>query len=55
MRFAADIGALVTAEGIETPAEFEELRDLGVEYGQGYYLGRPGALTTPVAAQRFGI
>jgi len=54
VRFAADIGALVTAEGIETSAEFGALRDLGVEYGQGYYLGRPGALAAPLAAQWFG-
>ena len=44
VRFAADIGALVTAEGIESSAELDTLRDLGVEYGQGYYLGRPGKI-----------
>ena len=55
VRFAADIGALVTAEGIESSAELDTLRDLGVEYGQGYYLGRPGPIASQVAAQKFGV
>lgn len=29
------------AEGIETAAELKALRDLGIDYGQGYLLGRP--------------
>lgn len=39
--FAADAGAVLVAEGIESPAELTALRDLGVGLGQGYYLGRP--------------
>lgn len=39
--FAAEIGADITAEGIETRAELDALRRLGVDAGQGYYLGRP--------------
>ena len=31
----------LVAEGIETQAELETLRSLGVSYGQGYLLGRP--------------
>lgn len=31
----------VIAEGIEKPGELKVLQDLGVEYGQGYLLGRP--------------
>ncbi len=31
----------LVAEGIETAAELEALRVLGVHYGQGYHLGRP--------------
>ena len=42
--FAAEIGAAIVAEGIETREELEALRALGVTYGQGYYLGRPGPL-----------
>jgi EAL domain-containing protein (putative c-di-GMP-specific phosphodiesterase class I)/DNA-binding NarL/FixJ family response regulator len=39
--FAQTIGATIIAEGIETPAELSMLRELGVRYGQGFYLGRP--------------
>jgi diguanylate cyclase (GGDEF)-like protein len=31
----------VIAEGIETPAQLAALRELGVQYGQGFLLGRP--------------
>ncbi|HVL99449.1 MAG TPA: EAL domain-containing protein [Egibacteraceae bacterium] len=43
--FASETGAEVVAEGIEDPAELAALRDLGVVYGQGYLLGRPGPLS----------
>ena len=39
--FAAEIGATIVAEGIESEAEINALRELGVAYGQGYHLGRP--------------
>jgi EAL domain-containing protein (putative c-di-GMP-specific phosphodiesterase class I)/ActR/RegA family two-component response regulator len=42
--FGSDIGAAITAEGIETGEECEVLRALGVDWGQGYYLARPGPL-----------
>ncbi|PPK94267.1 EAL domain-containing protein (putative c-di-GMP-specific phosphodiesterase class I) [Kineococcus xinjiangensis] len=42
--FAAEIGADLIAEGIETQAEREALLDLGVPLGQGYLLGRPAPL-----------
>ncbi|GAA4608207.1 EAL domain-containing protein (putative c-di-GMP-specific phosphodiesterase class I) [Actinoplanes octamycinicus] len=42
--FAAQIGADLIAEGIETPAELARLRDLGIAHGQGYHLSRPAAL-----------
>jgi Predicted signal transduction protein containing sensor and EAL domains len=38
---ARSIGAEVTAEGIETVAQLQMLRELSVEYGQGYLLGKP--------------
>jgi diguanylate cyclase (GGDEF)-like protein len=34
-------GALVVAEGIETPGQLEVVRSLGIGAGQGYLLGRP--------------
>lgn len=33
----------VVAEGVETPAQAAQLQSLGVEYGQGWYYGRPTA------------
>jgi EAL domain-containing protein (putative c-di-GMP-specific phosphodiesterase class I) len=42
--FATEIGAAMTAEGIETQSELEALRAMGVPQGQGFYLARPGKL-----------
>lgn len=42
--FAAELGALLVAEGVETAEERDMLLLLGVRYGQGYLLGRPGPL-----------
>ncbi|MDD5542056.1 MAG: EAL domain-containing protein [Acidobacteriia bacterium] len=36
----------VIAEGIENREDFQVLKRLGVEYGQGYFLGRPAELTS---------
>jgi EAL domain-containing protein (putative c-di-GMP-specific phosphodiesterase class I) len=38
---AHECKARVIAEGIERVGEFEAMRDLGVEFGQGYYFGHP--------------
>jgi EAL domain-containing protein (putative c-di-GMP-specific phosphodiesterase class I) len=46
--FAAELGAAVIAEGIETPEELKTLDDLGVTWGQGYHLARPGPLPLPI-------
>jgi diguanylate cyclase (GGDEF)-like protein/PAS domain S-box-containing protein len=35
------LGKTVIAEGIETPAQLAQLRNLGCEFGQGYLLARP--------------
>ena len=40
--FAHGSGARVVAEGIETADDAEALLELGVDYGQGWYYGRPG-------------
>ena len=42
--FAEHTGTVITAEGIETEGELELLRELGVDHGQGYFLGRPERL-----------
>jgi EAL domain-containing protein (putative c-di-GMP-specific phosphodiesterase class I) len=44
VRFSLDTGSRLIAEGIETIGELDRLVELGVELGQGYYLGRPAAL-----------
>ena len=40
-RFAGDADIQLIAEGIETEAELEALREIEVELGQGFLLGRP--------------
>jgi EAL domain-containing protein (putative c-di-GMP-specific phosphodiesterase class I) len=41
--FGKEVGAEVIAEGIETAAELAVLVDLGISYGQGFHLARPGS------------
>jgi EAL domain-containing protein (putative c-di-GMP-specific phosphodiesterase class I) len=57
--FAGGCGAGVVAEGVESAADGDVLRGLGVDYGQGWYYGRPGpagdltaAAVLPVSALR---
>jgi len=45
---SARMGSRVIAEGIETAHEFAAICALGIELGQGFYLGRGGS--TPTAA-----
>lgn len=49
VHFATATNTRVVAEGVETEAELQALRRVGVHYGQGYHLGRP---TTDRAAWR---
>jgi EAL domain-containing protein (putative c-di-GMP-specific phosphodiesterase class I)/DNA-binding NarL/FixJ family response regulator len=44
LTFAGRIGSDVIAEGIETDRQIAPLLELGVEFGQGFLLGRPGPL-----------
>ncbi|MGP4075654.1 EAL domain-containing protein [Halobacillus sp. K22] len=44
MNRASSLGIKVLAEGIETEDEWNWVRELGVDYGQGYYIGKPGPL-----------
>jgi diguanylate cyclase (GGDEF)-like protein len=56
VRYAEAQGCLVVLEGIETTAELEVARGLGIPLGQGFLLGRPvvggsaDALTRPLGA-----
>jgi diguanylate cyclase (GGDEF)-like protein len=42
--FAHQMRARVVAEGMETPEQVEAFIELGVDFGQGFVLGRPAAL-----------
>jgi diguanylate cyclase (GGDEF)-like protein len=42
-RIAGTIDAVIVAEGIERQEDLVVLGELGVRYGQGYFLARPGA------------
>jgi len=41
INLAAGLGIRVTAEGVETPDQLHDLSALGVDYVQGYLIGRP--------------
>lgn len=42
--FASGTNATIVVEGVENENELATLIGLGIEYGQGYHLGRPGPL-----------
>ena len=48
LSFGGHIGARLIAEGVENQAEQDTLESLGVQFGQGWQLGRP-VLLQPVA------
>ncbi len=50
VQFANASNITLIAEGIETSQELSVLIDLGVEYGQGFYLGKPAAALQPVSS-----
>ena len=41
LALARDLGLRVVAEGVETAAINDQLRDAGCEMGQGWFYGRP--------------
>ncbi len=48
VQFANTSNTILIAEGIETEKELAVLSELGVDYGQGFYLGRPEAQLCPL-------
>ncbi len=48
--FSQTTGCRLIAEGVETPEEADTLTSLGVEFGQGYLLGRPEPIDSWIAA-----
>jgi EAL domain-containing protein (putative c-di-GMP-specific phosphodiesterase class I)/DNA-binding response OmpR family regulator len=47
------INAVCVAEGIETPEDLEECRQLRIPYGQGFYLGVPSEHPAEAPAREF--
>jgi EAL domain-containing protein (putative c-di-GMP-specific phosphodiesterase class I) len=45
LMLADDLGISTTAEGIETIEQFHDLRARGCHEAQGFYFGRPMAIT----------
>jgi EAL domain-containing protein (putative c-di-GMP-specific phosphodiesterase class I) len=45
VHFALQARISLIAEGIETPAEFDMLKSLGVKFGQGFLLARPAPIS----------
>jgi EAL domain-containing protein (putative c-di-GMP-specific phosphodiesterase class I) len=45
VHFALQARISLIAEGIETRAEFDTLKSLGVEFGQGFLMARPAAIS----------
>lgn len=50
-RYAHDLGIRVVAEGIETRSELELAAELGADYAQGYFLGRPAPTVAGVSPE----
>ncbi len=50
--FARTAGCRLIAEGVETDAEARSLTTLGVDFGQGYFYGRPETVAVLTADQR---
>ncbi len=53
VRFAKKMNIRIVAEGIERPEEMRLLRAMGVDFGQGYWIGRPSE--HPVVEQKAGL
>jgi EAL domain-containing protein (putative c-di-GMP-specific phosphodiesterase class I) len=45
VRMAGDLGVQTVAESVELDAELQAVRSLGVDYAQGFLLGRPSSLS----------
>ena len=41
---AGDLGVRTVAEAVESDTELQAMRSLGVDYAQGYLVGRPQSL-----------
>jgi predicted signal transduction protein with EAL and GGDEF domain len=55
IRFSQETDSVIVAEGVETAAELQTLRGLGVSHVQGYLLGRPAPLESAVLLCGSGV
>jgi EAL domain-containing protein (putative c-di-GMP-specific phosphodiesterase class I) len=46
VNLAKDFGQQTIAEGVEDERTLDLVRELDVDFAQGYYMGRPGPLDT---------
>ncbi|WP_226670619.1 EAL domain-containing protein [Metabacillus litoralis] len=46
--FAKKMNSEIIAEGIETEAELKKVMELGIEFGQGFFIARPNNPTPPI-------
>jgi EAL domain-containing protein (putative c-di-GMP-specific phosphodiesterase class I) len=44
VRMAGDLGVQTVAESVELEVQLEAVRSLGVDFAQGYLLGKPRSL-----------
>jgi EAL domain-containing protein (putative c-di-GMP-specific phosphodiesterase class I) len=51
VRMAEGLGIIVVGEGVETVAEYESLRAMGVRYQQGWLFARPGFRSLPAISR----
>jgi diguanylate cyclase len=42
---ASDLGVLTVAESVESDSELQTVRALGVDYAQGFLIGKPRSLS----------
>jgi EAL domain-containing protein (putative c-di-GMP-specific phosphodiesterase class I) len=55
VRYAAQTGALVCAEGVESAGELAALADLDVAQAQGFLIGRPAPFFAPPSAEALAM
>jgi len=53
VEIARTLGSKVIAEGIETQAQLDSLRELGVTFGQGFLICRPETVPPRISSKRF--
>jgi EAL domain-containing protein (putative c-di-GMP-specific phosphodiesterase class I) len=52
---AVDLGLITVAEFITDQATAQELAEMGIDWGQGFYLGKPALMqSTPIALRASG-